>query len=305
MIITEAIEEFVRQKTVENRSPRTLMMYRKRLDSLVKHLQRSGALRLADVRDTDLHNWMLAMLQRDLKWSTRMGFASTVREFFRFAQERGWVLRNPSCDLPVTYDSDQPLPQPPLEESEVEALLADLPRADVIDLRNRAHIELLYGCALRLAESVALDISDVSFSRRLVVVRDGKGGKGREVPLMKGTAAAVKDYLAVRRTLLRGPDHEALLLNRRGKRLQDYVIGGVLREINRRRARGLTRLHPHLFRHSVAVHLLHGGADVRHVQMFLGHSSLETTKIYLRMVPGRLREDYDAAMPAIVINVIQ
>ena len=102
---------------------------------------------------------------------------------------------------------------------------------------------------------------------------------------MKGTAAAVKDYLAVRRTLLRGPDVGALLLNRKGRRLQDYVIGGVLREISKRRPKGLPRLHPHLFRHSIAFHLLHGGADVRHVQMFLGHASLETTKIYLQMVP--------------------
>jgi len=147
------------------------------------------------------------------------------------------------------------------------------------------------------------DLDDVSFSRRLVVVRDGKGGRNREVNLMKGTAATVKDYLAVRRTLLHGPDFGALFLNRKGKRLQDYVIGGVLREISKKRPKGLPRLHPHLFRHSIAVHLLHGGADVRHVQMFLGHASLETTKIYLRMVPGRLREDYDAAMPEIAVGI--
>jgi len=86
-------------------------------------------------------------------------------------------------------------------------------------------------------------------------------------------------------------------------RLQDYVIGGVLRGMNRRRKKGMPRLHPHLFRHSIAVHLLHGGADVRHVQMFLGHASLETTKVYLRMVPGRLREAYDAAMPEIAVGL--
>ena len=303
MNITDAVEQFLQQKSVEHKSPRTVTHYRKRLISLIRHLQRSGALRLADVTASDLQGWLLEMHDRELKRSTRYSAASTIREFFRFAQERGWVLRNPACDLPVPEDVDQDLPEPPLEEADVLSLLDSLPRTDVYDLRNRAHIEMLYGCALRLSESVALDLDDVSFSRRLVVVRDGKGGRDREVNLMKGTAAAVKDYLAVRRTLLRGPDTGALFLNRKGKRLQDYVIGGVLREISRKRPKGLPRLHPHLFRHSIAVHLLHGGADVRHVQMFLGHASLKTTKIYLRMVPGRLREDYDAAMPEIAVCI--
>jgi site-specific recombinase XerD len=132
------------------------------------------------------------------------------------------------------------------------------------------------------------------------IVKSFHGGRERTVPLMQGVAGAVKDYLAVRRTLLRGPDHGALLLDRHGKRVEVGLLRAVLFQLGRKRGR---RLHPHLFRHSIAVHLLRGGAAVRHVQQFLGHANLETTKIYLRMVPGHLRDDYDKAMPLVDVGL--
>lgn len=117
---------------------------------------------------------------------------------------------------------------------------------------------------------------------------------------MKGTAGAVKDYLAVRRDLLQGPDHGRLLLSNRGQPLGEFMIRHLLDDLAVRC--GIARkLYPHLLRHSIAVHLLRGGADIREVQAFLGHSLLETTKVYLRMVPGHLREEYDRAMPEIAM----
>jgi site-specific recombinase XerD len=107
--------------------------------------------------------------------------------------------------------------------------------------------------------------------------------------------------LLVRRSLLKGPDHGALLLSSIGLRMTDRATRDVFKEINKRRT-GKRHVHPHLLRHSVAVHLLRGGADVRHVQEFLGHASLGTTKIYLRLVPGRLKEDYEKSFPAIAVK---
>lgn len=130
-------------------------------------------------------------------------------------------------------------------------------------------------------------------------MRAGKGGKDRLLPLMGGSLAAARDYLAVRRDLVRGPDHGALLLGRRGRRVNIKDLGRLLRRASR--VLGF-RVRPHLLRHSIAVHLLRGGTDVRYIQHFLGHSSLDMTKVYLRLVPGHLREDYDEAMPVIEVG---
>jgi integrase/recombinase XerC len=134
----------------------------------------------------------------------------------------------------------------------------------------------------------------VDLDGRTVLVRDGKGGRPRLLPLLASTLTAAGDYLALRRDLLHGPDTGALLLASTGKRLSTWVVQHWLAAAGRELG---FHVHPHLLRHSIAVHLLRRGADIRHIQQFLGHVDLETTKIYLRLVPGHLREDYDRAMP--------
>ena len=115
-----------------------------------------------------------------------------------------------------------------------------------------------------------------------------------------GALGALRDYHAVRRHLVVGPDRGALFLTNRGERIGPFVVQHVLTDLSKRA--GLPRrVHPHLLRHSIAVAMLRGGADIRHVQALLGHASIETTKIYLRMVPGHLREEYDKAMPTIAV----
>jgi site-specific recombinase XerD len=299
MDLADAITEITAVQEAAGSMPRTVSTNCRRLQGLAQMLAQRGVRSVAEVTAADLDAVFMLYAERGVRQTSRRSYASTVREFFRCCQDRGWLLRNPAADLPIPDDDDIPLPEAPLDEVEVADLFANLPRRDAVDLRNRAHLELLYGCALRLAESVHLDLGDLDFQRRTLQVRAGKGGHDRTIPLMPGTIGAVQDYLAVRRTMLRGPDHGALLLDRHGRRIREDLLPGILRRLGRKRGR---RLHPHLFRHSIAVHLLRGGADIRHVQQFLGHSSLETTKIYLRMVPGHLREAYDAAMPAIAVG---
>jgi integrase/recombinase XerD len=107
-----------------------------------------------------------------------------------------------------------------------------------------------------------------------------------------------QDFLAVRRELVRGPDSGALLINPYGKRVRTADFQRLLKKLSKRLG---FIVHPHLLRHSIAVHLLRRGADIRIIQQFLGHADLDTTRIYLRMVPGHLREAYDRSM--IVIDV--
>ena len=175
-----------------------------------------------------------------------------------------------------------------------------MPRNSWQDLRNACLIEIYYGCGLRNAEALALDVRDIDLQRKSLHVRAGKGGQDRLLPLMSGAEAALQDYLAVRRRLLQGPDHGALFVSKlTGKRLSKTAVSHLFIALNESRGPDLPHVFPHLLRHSIAVHLLRGGADIRYIQMFLGHASLDTTKTYLRLVPGRLKEDYDAAMPDI------
>ena len=302
LLLPEWMDEYLAQRAAEGIASVSLAVFRKRLKPLARFLARRGVRKAADVTPADLDAYLTGMAARGVAGSSRRSIASTIRALFRWCQERGLVLANPARDLPVAEVDDDELPQAPLSEAEVNDLLAGMPRSDATDLRNRAHLELLYGCALRLSESLNLDVADLDLERRVLLVRDGKGGKDRLMPIPRGAWGAVQDYLAVRRELLCGPDHGALLLTRTGIRLSERAVRRWFQRLNLGRGADAPHLHPHLFRHSIAVHLLRGGADIRHVQQFLGHANLETTKVYLRMVPGHLREAYDAAMPVIAVE---
>lgn len=302
MLLSAAIDDVLAQMRAEGLTERTCNATGRRLNRWSGFLVRRGIVQVADLQPADLDAWCQDLTARGLTRGSRAAYAGTVRKFCRRCHARGWMLRDPALDLPIPDDVDDDLPPPPLSEQEVATVLAGLPRVTVFDRCFVAHLELLYGCALRLSECLALDLGDIDVARKAVVVRCGKGGLARQVPLMPGTLAVVRDYLAVRRSLLHGPDHGALLLDRKGQRLSEQQVRNLFRRLNRHRQPGTPHLHPHLFRHSIAVHLLRGGADVRHVQQFLGHASLETTKIYLRMVPGHLKEVYDRAFPMIAVE---
>jgi integrase/recombinase XerD len=303
VLLSDAVSSFVSQKTVEGLSPASIVTYTKQLRQLVQALAGRGVRSIVDATAEDITAHMMELDERGLAHSTRLGHAATIHEFFRVLHAHGRVLRNPAIDLPVGNDDDVPLPEAPLEPAEVAALIDAIPRRDAVDLRNRAHIEVLYGCGLRLSESLDLDVDDIDRNRRTLQVRDGKNGKDRQLPLMKSAMGAIKDYLAVRRSLLLGPDHGALFVNARGQRVGPFVIQQLLKDLAKQTGM-MRRIHPHLLRHSIAVAMLRGGADIRHVQAMLGHSSIETTKIYLRMVPGHLREEYDKAMPMIAFEML-
>jgi integrase/recombinase XerC len=300
------IERYVRQRQVEGWAAGSTELYRHQLDALAAFLARRGCLLSAEVVPADLDAYMQHLTAVGMARSTRVQIAQTIHSFFRTLQDEGRIVSCPSRTLPVPEDGDQELPQPPLTEAEVRAIFDSLPGATVVDVRNRCLLEMLYGCGLRRAEAIALDLDDIDQGQRSLHVRDGKAAQDRLMPVMATGMAAVKDYLAIRRSLLRGPDHGALFLSARdGSRLDKTGINEWFRRLNRRRGPDARHLHPHLFRHSIAVHLLRNGSDIRYIQQFLGHGDINTTKIYLRLVPGHLADDYDAAMPEIEVGLSQ
>lgn len=301
MLMKEAIQEYIVARRVYGCSARTLDALKRRLTRLARFVAKKRGERVTDARPQDLDAYAEYLAQNGARFGTRCAYMSTARVFFRWLHERGCIITNPALDIAAPNEDDRPLPEPPMSEAEISSILDGMPRRNAVDLRNRLHLDLLYSCGLRLTESLTLKIRDIDIAQRSVRIH-GKGDKVRVLPLMKGTLNALKDYLALRRSLLKGPDFGTLLLGKTtGKPLGEVMIYPLLRGITKR-LRLKRRPHPHLFRHSIAVHLLQRGADIRHVQEFLGHASIDTTKIYLRMVPGRLKEDYDKAMPEIAVR---
>jgi integrase/recombinase XerD len=298
------VERYLRNGQSTGWVESTVEHYRNELAAMIAFLRRRGCRRLADVLPADLDAYMQHLLDLGRAQRSRVHIAETIRRFFRWLQDGGRLVTCPARTLPVPNDGEAPLPQDPLTEGEVQALFDSCPRGTVTDLRNCCILELLYGCGLRRAECVALDVDDIDLTRRTLHVREGKGSQDRLMPVMPTAMAAVKDYLAVRSHHVQGVDGGALFIStREGRRLSKGSIAQMFRALRIARGPDAPRLHPHLLRHSIAVHLLRRGADIRYIQQFLGHSCLDTTKIYLRLVPGHLKRDYDAAMPEIAIGL--
>jgi integrase/recombinase XerD len=279
--------------------PQTIVGYRSRLTPLLAFLGRRGCRRIADVARDDLTAYLVHLVDLGRSKRSRMDAHGIISRFFAWLQEAGRIVVNPAKGLPLPDDGEEDLPQPPLSEAEVAAIIDGLPRATVLDLRAVCLLELLYGCGLRRSEALRLDLADVDLGRRTVLVRESKHGQTRVVPLPQTARVAIQTYLVLRRTLLHGPDTGALFLTVHGRRMQEDSVYEIFDRLNAQAGADARHLHPHLLRHSVAVHLLRRGADIRHIQAFLGHANLNTTKIYLRLVPGHLAEDYEKAMPEI------
>lgn len=296
------IDAYLAQRKAEGLAESSLGMYRQALGGLLALLERRGITRWQDAGPEAIDTY-LASLGR-LAYNTRRSYTIKVLVFLRRLAEQGRIPRDPARHVAVPRPAagDLPLPEPPLSEDEVTAILARMPRKSAADLRDVALVELLYSAGLRRCEALALDLRDLDFENRAVRVRNGKGAKPRELPMFRGLHGALRDWLALRRSLLKGPDMGALLLSCRGRRLAKGGLPRIFGKITRLQGPGGRHIHPHLFRHSIAVHLLRGGADIRYIQAFLGHDDLESTKVYLRLVPADLRKVYDEAMPEIPVG---
>lgn len=216
---------------------------------------------------------------------------SAARTFFRFLIRERALRANPAEDvrapkaarrLPQTLDPDQ------------MARLLELPPGGPLVERDRAMMELLYSSGLRLAELAGLDLGDVDFKDRMVRVL-GKGGKTRIVPVGRPAIAALERWLAERQAIAR-PDCAALFVGRRGRRLGRRAIEARVGYWARRQGLPM-HVHPHLFRHSFASHILESSSDLRGVQELLGHASLATTQIYTHLDFQHLARIYDASHP--------
>ncbi|MDP4651768.1 MAG: site-specific tyrosine recombinase XerD, partial [Haliea sp.] len=214
-------------------------------------------------------------------------FMSCARGFYRYLLREGRLDADPTLDI----DSPQlgrPLPKS-LSEHDVERLLAAPDTGDPLEFRDRAMLELLYACGLRVSELTGLQLVQVSLNQGVVRVF-GKGSKERLVPMGEEALSWLQRFLVGPRTqLLRGLPSEAVFPSRRGAMMTRQAFWYRIK-IYALRA-GITKpLSPHTLRHAFATHLLNHGADLRVVQMLLGHSDLTTTQIYTHVARQRMQE---------------
>lgn len=253
------------------------------------------------------HGWTLAEIQRDnlvdyLTFLYRSGLDSrsvarhlvSVRNFFKFAQMEGFVPEDPSANV-ETPRFRMRLPTH-LSVEEVNRLLAQPDVKTAIGARDRAMIELLYSAGLRVSELVTLRVDDLQMEVGCVRCI-GKGNKERLVPMGRTAVAAVKQYLnGSRQQLLGNGSSPYLFLNRMGGRMGRIGFWKKLSAYGRQAGLRL-KLKPHMLRHSFATHLLERGADLRSVQLMLGHADIATTQIYTHIMKDRLKEIYKQHHP--------
>ncbi|MDE6494863.1 MAG: tyrosine recombinase, partial [Duncaniella sp.] len=264
-----------------------LVNYRMDVEKLVGYIENSGKT-LAEATTDDLRQFIGELIDLGIAERSRARIVSGVRTFFRYMRLENYMDDDPAAML-ETPKVGMYLPEV-LTLDEIDAMIAAIDPFKEEATRNRAIIETLYGCGLRVSELVNLEISRVFMTEGYLIVT-GKGNKERMVPMSQNSIDEINAYLADRQLLDIKPGEENILfLNRRGHRLTRQMIFTLVRLLAD--AAGINRvISPHTLRHSFATHLLEGGANLRAIQMMLGHENLSTTQLYLHIDRTRLRDD--------------
>jgi len=218
-------------------------------------------------------------------------FIASIRTFFEFLIRNGTIKSNPAKLVP-TPKGEKRLPTF-LTVDEVVKLVETPGSDNAYESRDRAILELLYSCGLRVSELVGINLNNLDLTSMSVKVL-GKGNKERMVPLGSKASAAIKTYLSQRLDLK--PDDNYLFVNSRGGRLSTRSIDRIIKKYAA--ISGIPKnISPHVLRHTFATHLLGGGADLRAIQEMLGHKSLSTTQRYIHISIEKIMEIYDKTHP--------
>jgi integrase/recombinase XerD len=285
---TAAIDEFCDALWLEDGLARnTLDSYRRDLAQFAAWLEKRHRKQLPVATDADLQDYLGYLFGRKARASSVARLLSTLKRYYRYCLRQGRIAADPTLNIDAPK-LPRTLPKS-LTEEDVEHLLAAPPVDAALGLRDKAMIETLYASGLRVSELVTLKVSQVS--RDMGVVRVlGKGSKERLVPLGEEALAWIARYLgAARPALLAGRTSDDLFVTSRGRAMTRQMFWQLLRRYAARA--GLRKaISPHTLRHAFATHLLNHGADLRVVQLLLGHSDISTTQIYTHVARERLKQ---------------
>lgn len=291
-MVKDVQNEFFNYLRVERGlSPNTLVAYGGDLEKLAAFARQSGKDLVSLERD-DLIRFIQHLHELGLEARSIARALVTIRSFFKFLVLDGLLKRDPSANL-ESPKSWQSLPKFLIAE-EVERLLDAPDTATDAGLRDKAMLEVLYATGLRVSELVAMKLNDLNLDMGFLTTL-GKGSKERTVPLGQSAMGWIRHYLEVRTRWLKGKSSPLLFLNKNGSPVSRQTFWKLIGDYGNKAKIG--HITPHLLRHSFATHLLENGADLRSVQLMLGHADISTTQIYTHITNERLKHIYKKFHP--------
>jgi integrase/recombinase XerD len=268
----------------------SLESYRRDLQKLKNWVDKNNFDLLALTRK-DLREWLIDLAGENLAATSKRRMVSALRGFYKFLMFDGHIKKNPAEDLDAPQKGFY-LPKF-LNQTDVENLLQTPDVSGEIGLRDRAILELMYACGLRVSEAVDLRISDVELDAGILTCK-GKGSKTRKIPIGKSAVEWLKSYLVLRRRK-ENIEIQNLFVTSLGRPLNRQTIFLFIKEYAEKI--GLQDVSPHTLRHSFATHLVQNSADIRSVQQMLGHADISTTQIYTHITDAHLRKTYEKFHP--------
>lgn len=296
--LERAVRDFLNHLAVErNLSANTVAAYRRDLEAYLVHLIGRGIEAPDNVRRADVEAFVAERRERGYASASIERALSAVKSFHRFLVREGICEVHPTANIRLPKKEER-LPDYISVEAAQALLDQEFPNS-AAGMRDRAILEVLYGCGLRASELVGLDVKDLYLDDEFIRVF-GKGSKERLVPLCGSALAALIEYLDGPRRELAAHARRAgacpgVFLNKNGGRISRQSVHAICERYGR--LAGIEGLHPHTLRHSFATHMLAGGADLRVLQEILGHADISTTQIYTHVDRTQLREVYLSAHP--------
>jgi len=288
MFIQEWIEKFLKYMEVErSASIHTLRAYKADLKEFFEFIRKNPQ----EIELYDIRGFIAYKLKNNHKASSVNRKIATLRTFFKYLYREGIVENNPARVIP-SPKKEKHLPRF-LSIDEVFNLIEKPDGFGFLYARDKAILELLYGCGIRVSELVALKLMDINFKEGFLKVK-GKRKKERIVPFGKKIIEALKTYL-IERTLLK-KNSEYLFLNKFGSPLSDRGVRNIIAKYAKE-SKISGKISPHTLRHTFATHLLQAGADLRDIQELLGHKNLSSTQVYTHLDLTHLLEIYEKTHP--------
>lgn len=286
------LADFLRYIIIERQySEKTKEAYQDDVLDFFLFLKETGNADYLNVNVQDIRIYLSFLHDQNYSRNTISRKLSSLRSFYQFLVKNDILNENPFSYIQMKRQQAK-LPRF-FYEKEIDALFQQTQGDDALDNRNRALLEVLYGTGIRVTECTNIKIKDIDFDTSVVLIY-GKGNKERYVPFGSFAHDAILDYMKNGRDELmtKGKTtHDFLFVNHRGEKLTDSGIQYILKKMIDKSS--LTAdIHPHMFRHTFATHLLNNGADLRTVQELLGHSSLSSTQIYTHVTTDTLQKSY-------------
>ncbi len=280
------------EATLHYLSKYTRDAYHRDLNYLQTYCIKKNIQKWSDLRSQQLRDFISNRHHNGISGRSLQRNLSSIRSFYRYLLKIGEVKINPTEGI-ITPKVDRKLPK--LLDADQTFRLLEIKDKDVLAIRDKAILELIYSSGLRLTEIMSLNLDDIDFIDRVLTVI-GKGKKTRNLPVGKYAIIAVKDWLRNRHNLIKNADEKALFISNRGKRISPRSIQERIKKWAKKQ--GLSgHVHPHMLRHSFASHILESSGDLRAVQELLGHADISTTQVYTHLDFQHLAQVYDKTHP--------